>query len=226
MIESVFHEPQSATVEETSETPVDQTRSDDSPSDDQPDDLTDLLERIDDVADKGSQVTIGDILNGIGQHSFAPLLLVPGLVMVAPVIGDIPGIPTLMGLLVIVVSVQFIVGRKRFWIPRWIEDRKVSSSKVKKTLSWLRAPANFVDRWSKPRFTKLINHAGVSVIATVCIVIAMATPMMEVVPMSANVAGAAVTAFGVAILVRDGLLAMIAIACSLATMALTVNHLL
>jgi hypothetical protein len=43
---------------------------------------------------------------------------------------------------------------------------------------------------------------------------------MSVIPMSSNVAGVAYAIFGLAILSRDGLLAVIAIAISLATLGL------
>lgn len=39
-----------------------------------------------------------DVLDIIGHRSFGPLLLFAGIVMLAPVVGDIPGVPVLMGL--------------------------------------------------------------------------------------------------------------------------------
>ncbi|WP_372719050.1 exopolysaccharide biosynthesis protein [Novipirellula sp.] len=185
-------------------------------------DLQGVLDRVASAAEDESKVSIGDVMDRLGKHSFAPILLLPGLIMVAPVIGDIPGVPVMMGLIVILGSVQVVMKRDHFWIPGWLEDRKVNRSKVTKTIGWLRKPARFLDRWSKERYTYLVDHAGIYVIAAVCIVIAAATPVMEVVPMSANVAGAAITAFGLAILARDGLIAMLAIAFSLATAGLLV----
>ncbi|GAA4447721.1 exopolysaccharide biosynthesis protein [Novipirellula rosea] len=185
-------------------------------------DLRSVLDRVEAAAKDESKVSIGDVMDRLGKHSFAPMLLLPGLIMVAPVIGDIPGVPVMMGLIVILGSVQVVMKRDHFWIPGWLENRKVNSSKVSKTIGWLRKPARFLDRWSKERYTYLVDHAGIYVIAAVCIVIAAATPVMEVVPMSANVAGAAITAFGLAILARDGLIAMLAIAFSLLTAGLLI----
>ncbi len=185
-------------------------------------DLQGVLDRVESAADDESKVSIGDVMDRLGRHSFAPMLLLPGLIMVAPVVGDIPGVPVMMGLIVILGSIQVVMKRDHFWIPSWLENRKVNSSKVSKTIGWLRKPAQFLDRWSKERYTSLVDHAGIYVIAAVCIVIATATPIMEVVPMSANVAGAAITSFGLAILARDGLIAMLAIAFSLLTAGLLV----
>lgn len=179
-----------------------------------------LLERIESTTDEPHQVSLGEVVDAVGRRSFVPLLLVPGLVMLAPVIGDIPGVPVLMGLVVILVAGQLLMRRDQLWLPGWLSRRKVSSSKIQKTIGWLRRPARWLDRWSKPRYQVLVNHASVFVIAATCIAIAAATPVMEVVPMSANLAGAAITAFGLALLARDGLIALLAIAFSAATIGL------
>jgi hypothetical protein len=50
------------------------------------------------------------------------------------------------------------------------------------------------------------------VIASIALVIGAAQPFMELVPFSANGAGAALTAFGLALIAHDGLVALIAMA--------------
>jgi hypothetical protein len=50
----------------------------------------------------------------------------------------------------------------------------------------------------------LTRDAGTYVIAIACLAIAAAMPPMEVVPFSANGAGAALTAFGLALIAHDG----------------------
>ncbi|WP_442508835.1 exopolysaccharide biosynthesis protein [Novipirellula sp. SH528] len=212
------HDPRQSDKERSGKEQSDQGQS----GEDEVHDLQGVLDRVESAADDGSKVSIGDVMDRLGRHSFAPMLLLPGLIMVAPVVGDIPGVPVMMGLIVLLGSVQVVMKRDHFWIPGWLENRKVSSTKVSKTIGWLRKPAQFLDRWSEERYTYLVDHAGIYVIAAVCIVIATATPIMEVVPMSANVAGAAITAFGLAILARDGLIAMLAIAFSLLTAGLLV----
>jgi len=179
--------------------------------------LEELLDRVDAAARDHDPTSIGDVLDSVGPRSFAPVLLVAGLVILAPIIGDIPGVPTMMGLVVILVAGQLVLRRECIWLPDWLLDRSIGHEQVEKTVGWLRKPARFIDRWSKPRYTGIVRHAGVHVIALACIVIAAATPLMEVVPFSANVAGAAIVAFGIALMVQDGLIAWIAIVCSLAT---------
>lgn len=179
--------------------------------------LTELLDQIDGAANEHQQTSVEDIIEAVGVRSFAPLLLFAGLVMLAPIIGDIPGVPVMMGLLVILVAGQLILRRDHIWLPRWLLKRSVSCSKVRKSVHWLRKPARFMDKWSRRRYVWVVRHAGAYVIAATCIVIAAATPIMEVIPFSANLAGTAITAFGLALIRQDGLIALIAVTCSVAT---------
>lgn len=188
--------------------------------------LEQLLDRIDAAADQDKDVSLNAILEAVGPRSFGPILLLAGLVMFAPIIGDIPGVPVIMGVLVILTAGQLLFRRHHIWLPHWLLKRSVTQSKLRKTLGWLRTPARFIDRLLRPRLTMLTHHTGSYVIAVVCIIIATATPVMEMVPLSANVAGAAITAFGLALIAHDGLLALFAFAFTATTIGLIVYNFL
>ncbi len=185
-----------------------------------------LLNRIKEAAQDGDRVSLGAILEVVGRSSFGPLLLVAGLVTLAPLIGDIPGVPTIMAMLVLLTAGQLLFGRQRIWLPRWLLRRSVARNKLCKALDWLRAPARFVGRFLRRRLTIFTQSAGIYVIAIVCVVIAAAMPVMELVPFSANGAGAALTAFGLSLIAHDGLLALLALMFTVATLGLVVYHLL
>lgn len=184
--------------------------------------LLDEVEAVSNAPAEAGSVSLGDIVGRLGSRSFAPLLLLAGIVMLAPIIGDIPGVPMLLGAVVILVAGQLLLRRDHVWLPRWLLERSVAADKVRKTVGWLRRPARFVDRWSGPRQTWLVHHAGASVIAVACILVASATPIMEVIPFSANLAGVAITALGLALLAEDGVIALVAIAFCIAAIVLVV----
>lgn len=54
-------------------------------------------------------------------------------------------------------------------------------------------------------------------IASIALLIGLAQPFMELVPFSANGAGAALTAFGLALIARDGVVALVAMAFTMLT---------
>ena len=192
--------------------------------------LTELLDQLDRSADRGADegrnVTLGNVLDQVGHHSFAPLLMVAGLIMLAPGPADIPGVPVVIGLFVILVAGQLAMHRDHVWGPNWMERRKLEPKTIKHMTSWLRRPAGWMDRVTKTRWTWLVDHAGVTTIAVACILIACATPLLEFVPFSANLAGAAITTFSLALLTRDGLLGALAMLFSIGTAVLVAYQLI
>ena len=178
----------------------------------EPSNLEELLERIGEAPDDEGQVSLDSILDVVGRRSFGPVLLVAGLITLAPIIGDIPGVPGIMGVLVALVSVQVLFRHEHFWLPGWMLRRSVSREKLGKALGWLERPARFIDRLLRPRLTALTRPFGAYVIAFICLQIALIMPFMEVVPFSANAAGLVLTAFGLALIACDGVLALVAYA--------------
>ncbi|MFL1467868.1 exopolysaccharide biosynthesis protein [Marinobacter sp. HN1S83] len=169
-----------------------------------------LLDRIRASGEGVEQVSVAEILEAVGERSFGPVVLLAGLITLAPLIGDIPGVPTLLGLVVVLTLGQLLFQRHSIWLPSWISGRQVPRGKLVKGVDWLQKPARFLDRVTKPRLTCLVNGPGFYVMAVICIAVALAMPAMELVPFSANGGGAALTAFGLAIVARDGLVALIA----------------
>jgi hypothetical protein len=181
--------------------------------------VEELLDAIEKSIGRDEDLLLGDVLDSVGHRSFGPLLLLAGLVMAAPGIGDIPGIPTGTGIFIALVAGQMLIGRDYLWLPQWLLKRKISDKTVCKAIGWLRKPARYVDRVIKPRLTGLTYNSSRYGIALACFGIAMATPAMEVVLFSANVAGVALAAFGLSLIAHDGILASIAYAFTLGTAA-------
>lgn len=175
------------------------------------DDLEALLERIRATDGDGRVVSVGDILTAAGTRTFGPVVVVAGLVVLAPLIGDIPGVPTLMGFLVLLTVGQRLFHQRHIRLPRWLRDRKVPRDKLHTGLRWLQKPARLLDKVTRPRLTVLMDGGGNLLLAVACLVVALALPLMEVVPFSANGGGLALMAFGLAMIARDGVVAIIAL---------------
>ncbi|HYB99569.1 MAG TPA: exopolysaccharide biosynthesis protein [Candidatus Limnocylindrales bacterium] len=189
----------------------------------EPKSLDELCDRIGeaDAEPDGDEerITFRAVIDVVGRRSFGPLLLVSGLGASAPVIGDIPGVPTATGIMVVVIAAQLLLGRQCFWLPEWMLKRSVTREKLCKALEWMRPVARFIDRLTRPRLQMLTHGPVIYVIATVCVAIAFAMPAMELVPFSAQLAGAALTLFGVSMIAHDGLVALFAFAFTVSTFA-------
>lgn len=188
--------------------------------------LQELLEKIETAAGETDSVSLGQIMDAVGHRSFGPILVIAGLVILAPLIGDIPGVPTMMAVFVVLIAIQVLMGRRHMWLPVWLLDRSVASDKLVRAIGWLRKPARFVDRLLRPRMQQFTHRAGIYATAILCIGISAALPPMEVVPFSANAAGIALTALGLALIANDGLLAVVAFLISAGAIALVLYYLL
>ncbi len=172
-------------------------------------DLADLLNRLAAAVSHQDRVALGTLIEAVGDRSFGPLLLLAGLIALSPLSG-IPGMPTTVGVIVALIAGQLLAGRKFFWLPEWVLSRSVSRRSFERALRFLRRPARFIDRFLRPRFTIATRAAGAYAIAVLSLMIAIMMPPMEVVPFAATTAGAALTAFGLALIARDGVMATIA----------------
>lgn len=180
--------------------------------------LEQLLDRINEAATGLDRISLEKIISAVGSRSFGPLLLLVGVILFSPLSG-IPGMPTVMGLLVLLIAVQLLFRRKHFWLPRWLLKRSVEHKKLQKALKWLGTPARFIDRWIRPRLTLLIRGISVYFIAVICFFIAVALPVMEILPFSASAAGAILTAFGLSLIAHDGFPALLAFVLTIMTFA-------
>ncbi len=187
--------------------------------------LEDLLHRVGDAAEGEDRVSLGAVVEAVGNRSFGPLLLVGGVIALSPLSG-IPGMPTIVATLVLLIAIQLLFGRKHFWLPGWLLKWSVPRGHLHKALKWLWPPARFIDRWLRPRLTILIRGAGTYLIAIVCVVIAAGMPALEPVPFAATSAGAALTVFGLSLIARDGLLALLAFGFTVATIGFVLYNLL
>lgn len=183
-----------------------------------------LLTRVAEAGeDEDGSVSLGAMLDAVGRRSFGPVLLLAGLVIVAPVIGDIPTVPSLMAVVIFLVAVQLLSRRREFWFPGWLTRRSVKRKRVQKAVKGLKKPAQWVDLILRRRLVALTGETGSMSIAATCVLLALAIPPMELVPFTATVAGAAVAGFGVALIAEDGLVALLSFLFTAGSLALALS---
>ena len=180
-----------------------------------PADIEQLLDRIEAGAAGRSHVSIGEMMDAVGRRTFGPLVLLVGIILVTPLSG-VPGMPTLLGLLTLLTLGQVLLGRTQFWLPSLLLRRQVPRQKLVQGLHLLRPAARRIDRLIRPRFTFLVKGPGLYAMALACMVIAIVMPATELVPFSASIAGVALMTLGLAMISKDGLLAVLAWGVSLA----------
>jgi hypothetical protein len=167
--------------------------------------VTDLLDMVEKAGDGGERVSVDNVVEAIGDDAFAPLLLVPALIIVSPA-SAVPGLSTVGGLVMALISAQMVFGRKSLWLPGFLSRRTIARDRLDKAVAFLRRPAAFLDRVTRRRLSFLTAGPLRRLPPLICLCAAMIIPFFELVPMSSTTIAAAITLFALSLLTRDGLL--------------------
>lgn len=189
---------------------------------DEPHSVGDILDRLDELANEKDEVSLGQTIEAFGNRSYAPFLVILPLIDISPV-GSIPGLPTLLALVIVLTAGQLLFGRKHMWLPGFLANRSLKSEKVAKAVKNLRPVAKRMDKWFHGRLPALTQGPMVRVAAAAIIVLTLAVPPLELLPMATTAPMAAIAAFGMALLVKDGLLMIVAFVAAAGAIAAAVG---
>lgn len=174
--------------------------------------ISTLLDRLGEAREEaGDRLPVGDLLEQVGGRSFGVLLLIPGLLMVSPLSG-IPGLPSATAVAVVLIAAQMAFGRDHFSLPGWVERRTIPGERFDKALRFLRPGARFIDRLLRPRLCALTSGAASRLIAALAILIGASMIPLDLVPFANTTAGLALSALGLALVARDGIVLLLGLA--------------
>lgn len=173
------------------------------------DSLTSIVERTI-SATSGRKISVGDLLSSFGHTSFAPLLILPALILITPLSG-IPGLSTVCGLIIMLIAGQRLAGHRQIWLPGWITRRELKTARLHQGLKQILPFTRFIDRHSRKRLTFLFKRPLYFLLPLACVIFGAIMPIMEFVPFSSSVTGLAVTLIAFSMLTRDGLFALLAL---------------
>ncbi|MBI1619936.1 exopolysaccharide biosynthesis protein [Aquamicrobium zhengzhouense] len=173
-----------------------------------PESVAEVLDCVEDAAQGTDRVTVEAVIDRIGGDAFPPLILLPALLMVSPLTA-IFGVATVCAVAIALASIQMIMAREKLWLPKFILRADISSQKINRIIAWLERPARVVDGVIDRRLTTLVASPFDRLWALLCLLLALVVPALELVPLSATIVAAAISLFALAMLARDGLLALV-----------------
>ena len=177
--------------------------------DDDPHSVGDILDRLNAAGARDGRIRVSDMVEALGHRSCGPFLLVPALLEISP-LGAIPGVPTAFAVVVILFAVQMVAGRRHLWLPSFIRRRTLPHDRLCKVTRALRPAATHLDRWFHGRLPGLTGDRSGRIAAVACIVLALAVPPLELLPVASAIPMAAIAMFGLALVARDGVLMIVA----------------
>ena len=180
----------------------------------EPKNVREAVENLEGLADRKSEVRVGDILDEFGKRSFGPFLLLLGLLEVTP-IGSIPGIPTLIASFCALIGLQLLIGRDHIWVPGFVERRSLSSDRLMKAAKKMEGWAARLDGWFHGRLTRFTSHFWQRAVGGAVIMLALTVPPLELVPFASTAPMLTIAALGLALMVRDGFLMLGALVASM-----------
>lgn len=164
--------------------------------------LSDVLDQLESAA-QGESVPVQEVIEKLGHHSFAALMLVFALIAVSPA-SAIPGLTATVAVIVFILAVQMMAGRDSVWLPGFVTRRRLSTEKLRSGIGWLRRPVRFVEGFMRQRLTWLLHRPWLLLPLGLILALTLFMPLMEVVPTSGSLASAVIALFAAGLLTRDG----------------------
>jgi hypothetical protein len=165
--------------------------------------LDEITAKVEGDTTPGS-LTLGEVLDAFGRRSYGPLLLVIGLFAISPAT-IVPGLTWLAATLTLIVAGQMALGLKRVWLPRGALQAELPRDAVLGGIEKSRGFAKRIDGLLRPRLTFLSGPPFVNIVALLCIVAALITFPLGLIPFAPLAPGIAVVFFGLGMVARDGL---------------------
>ncbi|WP_085581055.1 exopolysaccharide biosynthesis protein [Thalassospira mesophila] len=165
--------------------------------------VTGIIDQLVETGRVNGDVTLGEMTHALRFRSYGPFLLVPGLIGVSP-LGAIPGVPTLLGILIALFAVQMVLGRTHIWLPDIIERQSVAGARLEAAMEKMHPVGRWLDRHFHERLEGVLTHRTIRVAAGICLLLVLPMPFFELVPFAAALPMVAVAGFGLAMTLRDG----------------------
>ena len=159
------------------------------------------------AAEASGRVSVGTIREALGDRSFAALNLLP-----LP-----PGATLILGLPLILVSAQMVLGYRNAWLPRILLDKTIDAERFRASTARLTPLLQRLERLVKPRHWPFSQAAADRVIGLLALVLSLAVTLP--IPLGNWLPAFAIAVLGLALSERDGLFFAFGIAVGILSLA-------
>lgn len=162
------------------------------------------------VRGASEKVSVAQIIDALDSRSFGLAVLLFALPSVVPMP---PGVPTVVGIILLIVSVQMAFGREELWLPGVLSKREFDRKSLVGAFEGLAPKLGIIERVMKPRLLFMTGRVGSIFIGV--IVLIMAVVLILPLPPGGNFPPAlACAVLGMGLAQRDGALVLIGLIAS------------
>jgi hypothetical protein len=156
------------------------------------------------VRGESDKVSVKEILDALDARSFGLAVLLFSLPSVVPMP---PGVPTVVGIILLIVAVQMVIGREDLWLPGILSKREFDRKALVGAFEGLAPKLAVIERVMKPRLLFVTGRIGAVFIGV--IVLIMAVVLILPLPPGGNFPPAlACAVLGLGLAQRDGFIVL------------------
>ncbi|MFN4023241.1 MAG: exopolysaccharide biosynthesis protein [Hyphomonas sp.] len=171
---------------------------------------------------EGEEVTVGELLHAVGRRAHGPIFMLLGFIAISP-LTLLPGTNWLMATVILIFALQVVLGLRHPWLPRRVLDFTFRREHLVQGVAATEKYAHMVDALVKPRLPFLTEAPFIQLAALVCILSALATYPLGLVPFGPLLPSLTVLLFGLALTARDGVVLLMAFGAFAAAILLTIQ---
>lgn len=165
---------------------------------------------LDDAGD--GQVSVGWVMQRLGERSFGLTLFILGL------LSFLPGVATLAGMLIAWPAVQMMLGHDTAVLPGFVARRKISVRRLDRAIRFAAPRLRWVERLVRPRWH---TPFGSTQRLTGIVMLLLGLTMLSPVPFGQLLPALVVMLLALAYLEKDGIALTVALVAALASFAVT-----
>ena len=169
------------------------------------------------VEGEGDKVSIGKIVDALDARAFGLGVLMFALPSCLPMP---PGVPTIVGIVLLIVSVQMVMFRQELWLPRILSKREFPRAPLVNGLKKFQPKLQALERVARPRLLFLSGRIGTFLIGV--IVLLLAIVLILPLPPGGNFPPALACAIlGMGLAERDGVIILVGFITCIAAVAVS-----
>ncbi len=154
-------------------------------------------------------VTVAELLQAIGRRAHGPVFLLLGFIAVSP-LTIIPGANWFVATVILVFALQVVFGFRHPWLPKGVTEFKFKRDHLVQGVAAGERYAHMIDALVKPRLTFLTEPPFIQVVALICVLAALISFPLGLVPLGPLLPSLTVLLFGLALTARDGVVLLLA----------------
>lgn len=150
-------------------------------------------------------LTLGELRDALSDRSYGILMFLFALPTLMPM--PTPGLSAIVGVPLVLISAQLVVGKKRPWFPAWLTKKRMKKETLQNAYTKIDRYVRWLEFIMRPRLRFLVDPPADRIIALVCLLLALL--VLLPVPFSNAFPALAICLFALAITMRDGLFVLV-----------------